>query len=64
MTAQRRPAPSTAEPRRMARVSPTQRRIREDREDREALDRAADALEAGTLETTGNDDLKARLGLA
>jgi hypothetical protein len=62
MTAQRRPATSAA-PRPTARVSPTQRRIREDREDREALDRAADALQAGTLETISNADLKAQLGL-
>ena len=63
MTAQRKPAPREATPRPPAKVSPTQRRIREDREDRAALDRAADALEAGALETISNADLKARLGL-
>ncbi len=50
-------------PRASAKVSPTQRRIREDREDRAALDKARDALDAGTLQTTTNVDLKARLGL-
>ena len=64
MTVQWKPAAPTAGPRPKAKVSPTVRRIREDREDRAALDRAADALEAGTLETISNADLKARLGLA
>ena len=63
MTAQRKPATGDSTPRGAAKVSPTQRRIREDREDRAALDRAADALETGALETISNADLKARLGL-
>ena len=52
-----------AVPRTSAKVSPTQRRIREDREDRTALDVAREALDAGTLETISNAELKARLGL-
>ena len=59
MTTARKPAA----PRASAKVSPTQRRIREDREDRTALDMAREALDAGTLETISNAELKVRLGL-
>ena len=56
-------AQKSAGPRTSAKVSPTQRRIREDREDRTALDIAREALDAGTLETISNAELKVRLGL-
>jgi hypothetical protein len=36
----------------------------EDRADRQALNAARDALDAGELETISNAELKARLGLA
>ena len=63
MTAQRRPAATTSEPSGKAKISPTQRRIRQDREDRDALDKARAAHDAGALETIGHAELKSRLGL-
>ena len=62
MTVQRRPTGTAAQPPK-PRVSPKQRRVREDREDRETLDKACDALDAGDLGTISHADLKTRLGL-
>ena len=61
MTAQRKPAAPTAafQPK----GGNVLRRLQEDRQDREALDKARDALDAGTLETISAADLKERLGL-
>ncbi len=63
MTTHRKSAKPPAAFRPIAKVGEAARRIREDREDRAALDKARDALDAGTLETIGSAELKARLGL-
>ncbi|MBP7649157.1 MAG: hypothetical protein KA744_04860 [Phenylobacterium sp.] len=64
MTAQRKPAEPTGAFRQVAKGGAVLRRMREDREDRAALDEARDAMDAGTLETISNAELKARLGLS
>jgi hypothetical protein len=63
MTAQRKPAEPTGAFRQVAKGGAVLRRMREDREDRAALNKALDAQDRGELETISNAELKASLGL-
>lgn len=63
MTAQRKPAESTGSFQPKAKGAGALRRSREDHQDRDTLEKARAALDAGELETISNAELKASLGL-